>query len=114
VATRGNAHGAMFGPLAGANRHLHPQYVNQRIQLHAKTAGLRHFASHDFRRTFATELLRTHDAALVGKLLNHKKLTSTMVYDLASEDEQRAAVASIQLPTFTELTSSKDGDGGAA
>jgi integrase len=115
VAVRGTAPGALFTPLAGTDaRHLHPKYVHQRIQLHARSAGIAPFGSHDFRRTFATELLRHNDPALVGKLLNHKKLTSTMVYDLASEDEQREAVASIDLPNAPETDGSDDRAEGTA
>lgn len=60
-------------------------------------AGVAPFGTHDFRRTFASTLLRTHDLALVGRLLNHTKPTSTLIYDLASDDEQRNAVGSIAL-----------------
>ncbi|TQL60071.1 tyrosine-type recombinase/integrase [Oryzihumus leptocrescens] len=97
---RGHAPGALFTPLPGHGlRHLNPNYIQQRIQLHARTVGIPPFGCHDFRRTFATELLRSHDVALVGKLLNHTKLSSTLIYDLADEDEQRAAVASLDLPS---------------
>ena len=58
----------------------------------------------DFRRTFATELLRSHDVALVGKLLNHKKTASTMTYDMVNEEEQRDAVGRIDLPGLADLT----------
>lgn len=115
VALRGTAPGALFTPLTGSShRHLDAQYVHQRIQVHARTAGVAPFGSHDFRRTFATELLRHHDPALVGKLLNHTKLTSTLIYDLAGEDEQRAAVARIELPSAPEATPDLDDVDGAA
>lgn len=115
VGLRGSAPGALFTPLPGSScRHLDPQYVHQRIQLHARTAGIAPFGSHDFRRTFATDLLRHHEPALVGKLLNHAKLTSTLIYDLAGEDEQRAAVARIELPGAPEATADRDDLGGAA
>lgn len=114
AAVRGTAPGALFTPLPGtSHRHLDAQYVHQRIQLHARSAGVAPFGSHDFRRTFATELLRHHDPALVGKLLNHTKLTSTLIYDLAGEDEQRAAVARIELPS-APTTPDRDVVDGAA
>lgn len=114
VAVRGSGPGALFTPISGtSSRHLHSKHVHDRIQLHARTARIAPFGSHDFRRTFATELLRSHDPALVGKLLNHKKLTSTLIYDLASEDEQRSAVASIQLPARNPLDRPKQPGKGA-
>jgi integrase len=115
IQIRGEAPGALFTPVRGRTlRHLSEETVQNRVQFLGHAAGITHFGSHDFRRTFATELLRTHDAPLVGKLLNHKKLTSTMVYDLASEDEQRAAVASIELPKVSPHHHSDGTEGGAA
>ena len=99
VAMRREAPGALFTPMNGALRHLHPYTVRQRLQAVREDAGVRNFSPHDFRRTFATELLRGHDPALVGKLLNHTKLSSTLIYDLAPEEDQRAAVAGLHLPT---------------
>lgn len=95
---RGNAPGALFTAVTRQDtRPLHRYTMRQMVQRRAADAGVRHFDCHDFRRTFATDLLRTHDPSLVGKLLNHKKLSSTMIYDLAGEDDQRAAVARIAL-----------------
>ena len=115
IQVRGRAPGALFTPVRGRSlRHLSEETVQNRVQFLGHAAGIAHFGSHDFRRTFATELLRTHDAPLVGKLLNHKKLTSTMVYDLASEDEQRTAVASIKLPKITPHRHHDSAGGSAA
>jgi hypothetical protein len=88
----------LFNPLTGDERSLHPASVRFMLASRAALAGIPTFGFHDFRRTFATELLRTHDIALVGKLLNHQKLASTLIYDLADEQQQRQAVASIDLP----------------
>lgn len=67
-------------------------------------AGIAPFGTHDFRRTFASILLRTHDLPTVGRLLNHRKPASTLIYDMASDDEQRSAVNTIELtaPTVDE------------
>lgn len=97
--TRGDEPGALFTPFDGGDRRsLHPATVRHMLRFRAEAAGVAPFGSHDFRRTFATELLRTHDVALVGKLLNHNKTSSTLIYDLAGEDEQRAAVKTVRLP----------------
>lgn len=96
---RGEAPGALFCPLTGADqRPLTTATLRWMIASRAAAAGVAPFGCHDFRRTFATELLRTHDVALVGKLLNHTKVQSTLCYDLAGEDDQRAAVAQLDLP----------------
>lgn len=102
---RGQAPGALFSALHGrSTAPLAPFTIRYMLQTRAKHAGVAPFGAHDFRRTFATDLLRTHDPSLVGKLLNHLKLASTMTYDLAGEDEQRAAVGSIGLPHLAQLT----------
>lgn len=95
---RGSRPGVLFTPLNRADTGpIRPISVRYMLRTRAQAAGVAPFGSHDFRRTFATELLRTHDVALVGKLLNHVKTASTVTYDLADEQEQRAAVARIQL-----------------
>jgi integrase len=109
VAHRGNQPGALFTSLTGSStRSLHTFSVRYMLKTRAEVAGVAPFGSHDFRRTFATELLRTHDHALVSRLLNHSKLSSTLVYDLADDDLQRAAVDTIQL--FLEPLSDADSD----
>lgn len=101
VAVRGTGSGALFTALNDNRRTREPLgtvSVRYMLKTRAVRAGItRPFGPHDFRRTFATELLRTHDAALVGKLLNHNKLASTLIYDLAEDDLQREAVRSIDL-----------------
>lgn len=72
------------------------------LRRRAADADVARMTPHDFRRTFATTLLREHDPSLVGKLMNHNKLTSTLIYDLAGDDEQRAAVGRLVLPVLDE------------
>ncbi len=101
VTHRGEAPGALFCPLTGTDlRSLTMETVRYMLKTRAAIAGVKPFGSHDFRRTFATELLRTTDIALVGKLLNHHKVQSTLRYDLAGEEEARGAVAQLDLPTM--------------
>lgn len=103
-AVRGEAPGVLFAAL---NRDGGPALsvvsLRYMIATRATRAGIAPFAPHDFRRTFATTLLRTHDPALVSKLLNHKKLDSTLVYDMASEEDMRSAVSSMQLPALAAV-----------
>lgn len=95
---RGEAPGRLF-PGAGKplGRAVHPASIRYMLRTRCRAAGIPTFGTHDFRRSFATTLLRRHDAALVSKLLNHRKLTSTLIYDMSSADEMRAAVESINL-----------------
>ena len=68
-----------------------------------KRAGLPHTTSHDFRRTVATRLLRTHDPVTVMRLLNHRSLDSTIRYDRAPAEDQAKAVDSLPIPSFSEV-----------
>lgn len=76
---------------------LTPESVRLMVSSRCTAAGIEKFGTHDFRRTFATEMLRRYDAALVSKLLNHRKLASTLTYDMSTDDEMRNAVGSINL-----------------
>lgn len=103
VGLRGSAPGALFHRLRGAaGQHITTSSLREMMKTRREAAGLPHFGCHDFRRTFATELLRTHDHSLVSKLMNHRKLSSTLVYDLADDDLQRSAVESFDLAPPTE------------
>lgn len=97
---RGQQPGPLFSNLnhPHAPDPLHPFSVRYMLRRRAAAAGVAPFGSHDFRRTFASDMLMRYDAALVSKLLNHKKLDSTLVYDRRGDDAQRAAVAAIDLP----------------
>lgn len=107
---RGHAPGALFCPLRGTDlRSLSGDGIRYMLSTLAVKAGVKPFGCHDFRRTFATELLRTNDIALVGKLLNHRKPQSTLRYDLADEDAQRSAVAQLNLPAAFSATRDRAG-----
>jgi len=100
VRVRGDRDGALFTNLNAVEpAGISTFSLRYMVRTRAEAAGIRKFGIHDFRRTFATELLRTHDHSLVSKLLNHRKLSSTLIYDLAEDDLQRAAVAGIALPS---------------
>jgi integrase len=101
---RGDQPGALFCRVTGTDMSsLTTCAVKMMLSSRREAAGIPPFGSHDFRRTFATAMLRRHDVALVGKLLNHTKTASTLIYDLAGEEEMRAAVSQIAVPA-TEAT----------
>lgn len=98
---RGDHPGALFTRLGDTDgAHVSTTFVRGWLARITTGADVAPFTSHDFRRTFASTMLRSHDPALVSKLLNHKSLEATLVYDLASADEMRAAVATVELPEF--------------
>ena len=80
------------------------QVVKRALDRATAAAGLDHVTAHDFRRTVATTLLRSHDPATVMRLLNHKSLNSTLTYDRAGDDLQAAAVDSLPLPAIHSLS----------
>jgi integrase len=95
----GDAPGKLFrGVRAPRDVALRPTSVRSMLASRCGAAGIEPFGTHDFRRTFATEMLRRYDAALVSKLLNHRKLSSVLIYDMSTDDEMRHAVGSIDLP----------------
>ena len=74
-----------------------PRTVRAWVTNRQRQAGIRSLQTHDFRRQFATALLRTHDVSLVSKLMNHKHIASTLVYDMADEVEMRAAIDTVKI-----------------
>ena len=63
---------------------------------------MRDISSHDFRRTYAGELLNVgQDIATVAALLGHaKKVETTVRYDRRGERAKEAAAACISVPYF--------------
>lgn len=95
---RGPEPGKLFtGQHRPPDASLHPATVRDMLASRCRAAGIEYFGTHDFRRTFATTMLRQYDAALVSKLLNHRKLASTLIYDMTTDDEMRNAVGTINL-----------------
>ena len=98
LAVRGGGPGALFSwPNRNQGRPVTTGGARYWVNQRRVQAGVARFGTHDFRRTVASTLLRTHDVALVGRLLNHRKPASTLIYDLASEEEQRSAIDSLGL-----------------
>lgn len=101
LSERGTAPGPLFTRTKGRfglRAYMSTHAVRERLKLLAKRAGIGKVCTHDFRRTVATTLLRTHDAFIVSRLLGHSSLAATMIYDLSGQEEQRAAVGTLPLP----------------
>lgn len=102
---RGTAPGALF---TGLNRTdttpLTTFSVRYMLRTRAEAASVAPFGCHDFRRTFATDLLEKHDPFLVSRLLNHSKIESTTRYDLRADGAKRDAIAGLSLPNIGQLT----------
>lgn len=61
--------------------------------------GVRSLTPHDFRRTFATNLLEASiDLVTVHDLMGHSDINTTAGYDRRSEDAKRSAVQVLRVP----------------
>jgi integrase len=102
---RGDQPGALFTPLAGPDksRPLTVYGVRWILKHVATAAGVTWMGSHDFRRSFATDMLERHDPVLVSDLLGHEKVDSTRIYDQRGDDALRAAVAEVPLPPLDTI-----------
>jgi integrase len=98
---RGGLPGPLFTPIpcrAPLPSRLTTKAVQERLAILTQRAGIGRVQTHDFRRTVATTLLRSHDAALVAGLLGHSSLAATLTYDLSGQEQQRSAIATLPLP----------------
>ena len=69
------------------------------LQKREEQAGVNHLTWHDFRRTFAGNLLDNgFDLVTTQKLLGHSTPTSTSQYDRRREEVKRRAVRSLRVP----------------
>ena len=91
-----------FGKPGQEGRPLGTRFFLGFIERLCVRAGLPHTTPHDFRRTVATQLLRTHDPVTVMRLLNHSSLDSTIRYDRAPQEEQAKAVDSLPIPSLRD------------
>ncbi len=78
---------------------LTPQAVLYLLQKRATQAGIASFSPHDFRRTFAGDLLDAGiDLVTVQKLMGHSSPDTTSRYCRRSEETKRRAVQTLKIP----------------
>lgn len=103
LAVRGDEPGALFLPInRGGNiagQRLTAQAVYNLLKKRAAEAGVSDFSCHDFRRTFAGDMLdRGVDIVTVAKLMGHANVETTGRYDRRGEDVKRNAAGKLHFP----------------
>ena len=106
LAVRGDGPGPIFCRINKAGR-IFPERALSTTAMHkiikkrAAEAGLSDITPHDFRRTYAGELLDAgQDIATVAALLGHASVQTTARYDRRGERAKEAAAACISVPYF--------------
>jgi site-specific recombinase XerD len=100
---RGKTPGSLLCQVNKAGRvvlkRLTPQAVLYLLQKRAAQAGIASFSPHDFRRTFAGDLLDAGvDLVTVQKLMGHSSPDTTSHYCRRSEETLRRAVQTLKIP----------------
>ncbi len=103
LAVRGNEPGPIFTPISKGGtiiiRRMFPEAVFNMLVKRAEQAGISGLSPHDFRRTFASDLLDAGaDLVTVQKLLGHASPTTTARYDRRGEAAKRKAVELLHVP----------------
>jgi integrase len=98
---RGDAPGPLFVPVNKGGRieirHMYPDAIFAALQKRA--AGVSNLSPHDFRRTFASDLLDAGaDRAIVARLMGHASVTTTTRYDRRGESAKRKAIDLLHVP----------------
>lgn len=80
------------------DRHLTPASLNDILTKRLKQSGLTNISLHDFRRTFAGDLLDANiDISTVSKLMGHANTSTTAKYDRRGERVKEEAVRYIKV-----------------
>lgn len=105
LAARGSQPGPLFCSARGSEVRLTSKAWGPRLTRQAKRAGLsRALTSHDFRRTFITRMLREgNDPFTIKRIVGHRNVSSTLIYDRRTKTEDRAAVDDLAFPHLPDL-----------
>lgn len=110
---RGNETGALFCPVSKGGtiilRRMYPEAIFNLLCKRAAQAGVKDLSPHDFRRTFAGDLLDAGaDIVTVQKLMGHANVQTTARYDRRGEQAKRKAVALLHVPYRKRAASNVD------
>lgn len=100
---RGDAPGALICPLNKSSKVTIRHFADdgdgiyKLVKRRAKKAGIAHFSPHDFRRTFASDLLEAdEDVFTVQDLMGHVSTVTTKKYDKRGEARKKRAVRKLK------------------
>jgi site-specific recombinase XerD len=105
---RGDAPGPLFLAINKGGRvqasGVSDEALAQMLEKRRVVAGLSPLSWHDFRRTFAGELLDLGtDLATVQKLMGHSSPVTTAAYDRRDENTRRKAVRGLHVPNMRRV-----------
>ena len=101
---RGTFEGPLFLRVSKANQVVYGQRLTTQAIWHslmrlAAAAGVPHLSPHDFRRTFASDLLDSGaDIVTIQNLMGHASVVTTARYDRRGEATKRRAAEMIHIP----------------
>lgn len=100
---RGDEPGPLFHPVLKSGKisrtRMTAQAIYNLLEKRGKQAGLDDFSPHDFRRTFAGDLLDAGvDISTVSKLMGHANVETTGRYDRRPEEIKKQAAAKLHFP----------------
>jgi len=104
LTARGQEQGPLFCPINRGGRlsighSIGTEALAQILSKRIEQARISHLSWHDFRRTFAGNLLDSGvDLVTVQKLLGHSSPTTTSNYDRRGDEVKRKAVRSLHVP----------------
>jgi integrase len=104
---RGNAPGPLLCPISKGKRVIRRRLTSQAVlfilQKRGEEAGVAAFSTHDFRRTFISDLLDAGvDLVTVQRLAGHSDPSTSSRYDRRPEAVKRRAVELLDLPGLSD------------